>query len=127
MTETATVTLSESAARRIKEIVSAEQGKSALRVSVEGGGCSGFSYKFDLDNEPGEDDIVLERDDARVLIDQVSFGLYGGLGDRFCRQPDGPGLPDQEPERRRVLRLRHQFLGLNSPFAKPDNLKGSQP
>jgi iron-sulfur cluster assembly accessory protein len=78
MTETATVTLSESAARRIKEIVSAEQGKSALRVSVEGGGCSGFSYKFDLDNEPGEDDIVLERDDARVLIDQVSLIYMAG-------------------------------------------------
>jgi iron-sulfur cluster assembly accessory protein len=78
MTETATVTLSESAARRIKEIVSAEQGKSALRVSVEGGGCSGFSYKFDLDNEPGEDDIVLERDDAKVLIDQVSLVYMAG-------------------------------------------------
>jgi iron-sulfur cluster assembly accessory protein len=78
MTETATVTLSESAARRIKEIVSAEKGKSALRVSVEGGGCSGFSYKFDLDNEPGEDDIVLERDDAKVLIDQVSLIYMAG-------------------------------------------------
>lgn len=78
MTETATVTLSKSAARRIKEIVSAEQGKSALRVSVEGGGCSGFSYKFDLDDEPGEDDIVLERDDARVLIDQVSLVYMAG-------------------------------------------------
>ncbi|WP_394689270.1 iron-sulfur cluster insertion protein ErpA [Hoeflea sp.] len=78
MTETATVTLSESAARRIKEIVSAEQGKSALRVSVEGGGCSGFSYKFDLDDEPGEDDIILERDDARVLIDQVSLVYMAG-------------------------------------------------
>ncbi|WP_420409537.1 iron-sulfur cluster insertion protein ErpA [Hoeflea sp.] len=78
MTESASVTLSESAARRIKEIVSAEDGKSALRVSVEGGGCSGFSYKFDLDDEPGEDDIVLERDDARVLIDQVSLVYMAG-------------------------------------------------
>jgi Fe-S cluster assembly iron-binding protein IscA len=43
------------------EIVSAEAGKSALRVSVEGGGCSGFSYKFDLDDQPGDDDIVLEK------------------------------------------------------------------
>jgi Fe-S cluster assembly iron-binding protein IscA len=53
MTETANVTLSDSAARRIREIVSAEAGKSALRVSVEGGGCSGFSYKFDLADEAG--------------------------------------------------------------------------
>lgn len=78
MTETASVTLSESAARRIREIVSAEDGKSALRVSVEGGGCSGFSYKFDLDDQPGDDDIVLERDDARVLIDQVSLVYMAG-------------------------------------------------
>jgi iron-sulfur cluster assembly accessory protein len=78
MTETASVTLSESAARRIREIVSAEDGKSALRVSVEGGGCSGFSYKFDLDDKPGDDDIVLERDEARVLIDQVSLVYMAG-------------------------------------------------
>jgi iron-sulfur cluster assembly accessory protein len=65
MTETANVTLSDSAARRIREIVSAEAGKSALRVSVEGGGCSGFSYKFDLADQPADDDIVLEKDDAR--------------------------------------------------------------
>jgi len=78
MTEATQVTLSDSAARRIKEIVSAEAGKSALRVSVEGGGCSGFSYKFDLAGEPSEDDIVLEKDDARVLIDQLSLVYMAG-------------------------------------------------
>ncbi|KGF69115.1 heme biosynthesis protein HemY [Hoeflea sp. BAL378] len=78
MTETAQVTLSDSAARRIREIVSAEAGKSALRVSVEGGGCSGFSYKFDLADQAGEDDVVLEKDDARVLIDQISLVYMAG-------------------------------------------------
>lgn len=78
MTETAQVTLSDSAARRIREIVSAEVGKSALRVSVEGGGCSGFSYKFDLADQPTDDDIVLEKDDARVLIDQISLVYMAG-------------------------------------------------
>ncbi|MBC7280775.1 iron-sulfur cluster insertion protein ErpA [Hoeflea sp.] len=78
MTETAQVTLSDSAARRIREIVSAEAGKSALRVSVEGGGCSGFSYKFDLADEASDDDVVLERDDARVLIDQISLVYMAG-------------------------------------------------
>ncbi|MCY0147088.1 iron-sulfur cluster insertion protein ErpA [Hoeflea sp. G2-23] len=78
MTDTVSVTLSQSAANRIKAIVSAEKGKSALRVSVEGGGCSGFSYKFDLDDQPAEDDVVLERDDARVLIDQVSLVYMAG-------------------------------------------------
>lgn len=78
MTDTATVTLSSAAARRIKEILAAEEGKSALRVSVEGGGCSGFSYKFDLDDQPAEDDVVLERDEARVLIDNVSLVYMAG-------------------------------------------------
>lgn len=78
MTQSVSVTLSESAARRIKEIVSAETGKSALRVSVEGGGCSGFSYKFDLADQPADDDVVLERNDARVLIDQVSLIYMAG-------------------------------------------------
>jgi iron-sulfur cluster assembly accessory protein len=78
MTESANVTLSDSAARRIREIVSAEAGKFALRVSVEGGGCSGFSYKFDLADQPADDDIVLEKDDARVLIDQVSLVYMAG-------------------------------------------------
>ncbi|RUV80217.1 iron-sulfur cluster assembly accessory protein, partial [Mesorhizobium sp. M5C.F.Ca.IN.020.14.1.1] len=42
------VEMTDAAARRIAKIVSGEAGKTALRVSVEGGGCSGFSYKFDL-------------------------------------------------------------------------------
>lgn len=78
MPESPTVTLSESAARRIKEIVATEAGMSALRVSVEGGGCSGFSYKFDLADQPDADDIVLERDQARVLIDQISLVYMAG-------------------------------------------------
>jgi len=72
------VTLSEAAARRIVDILASETGKTALRVSVEGGGCSGFSYKFDLADQPDEDDIVLERGDARVLIDSLSLVYMGG-------------------------------------------------
>ncbi len=72
------VTLSEAAARRIADILAAETGKTALRVSVEGGGCSGFSYKFDLADQPDEDDLVLERGDARVLIDSLSLVYMGG-------------------------------------------------
>ncbi|MBT9370365.1 iron-sulfur cluster insertion protein ErpA [Rhizobium sp. CSW-27] len=77
MTENS-VTLSESAARRIAEIVSAEAGKQALRVSVEGGGCSGFSYKFDLVDSPAEDDLVISRGDAKVLIDSLSLVYMAG-------------------------------------------------
>jgi iron-sulfur cluster insertion protein len=73
-----TVTVTERAAKRIAEIVSAETAAQALRVSVEGGGCSGFQYKFDLVPAAEADDVVLERDGAKVVIDQVSLGYLSG-------------------------------------------------
>jgi iron-sulfur cluster assembly accessory protein len=77
MTE-ASVTLSDAAAKRIAAIVGAEAGKSALRVAVEGGGCSGFSYRFDLADGPQEDDVVVEKNDATVLIDKLSLVYMAG-------------------------------------------------
>ncbi|MBB4064991.1 iron-sulfur cluster insertion protein ErpA [Gellertiella hungarica] len=74
-----TVSLSESAAKRIAEILASEPGKNAMRVSVEGGGCSGFSYKFDLvDGASTDDDVVIARDQAKVLIDQLSLVYMAG-------------------------------------------------
>ena len=58
------------AARRIAAIVAGEAGKTTLRVSVEGGGCSGFSYKFDLVGDRNADDLAIEQDGATVLIDE---------------------------------------------------------
>ena len=80
MLETAesTVSLSDRAARRIAKILSAEPGGTALRISVSGGGCSGFQYGFDLDATRTADDLVIERDGAVVLIDSVSLPYMGG-------------------------------------------------
>jgi iron-sulfur cluster assembly accessory protein len=75
---TATVTVSEQAARRIGEILSREPQGAMLRVSVEGGGCSGFQYKFGVEREQATDDIVITRDAAKVLIDPVSLGYLAG-------------------------------------------------
>ena len=72
------VELSESAARRIVKILAAEPGKVALRVTVEGGGCSGFSYRMDLADARNDDDVVIERDGATVLIDDLSLVYMGG-------------------------------------------------
>ncbi|MBN9054971.1 MAG: iron-sulfur cluster insertion protein ErpA [Rhizobiales bacterium] len=72
------VTISDAAARRIASILGSAPQKQALRVSVEGGGCSGFSYKFDLVEDQQDDDLVLEKDDARVLIDQLSLVYMDG-------------------------------------------------
>ena len=71
--------LTAAAARRIAKVVADEPVASALRVSVEGGGCSGFSYKFDIvANEPEDTDTVLTRDGATVLIDDVSLVYMTG-------------------------------------------------
>jgi len=72
------VEMTESAAKRIARIVASEPGKIALRVAVEGGGCSGFSYKMDLTDQRNDDDVAIERDGATVLIDDLSLVYMGG-------------------------------------------------
>ena len=77
MTENS-ITLSESAAKRIVELVTEDKAASFFRVSVEGGGCSGFQYRFELANDRAPDDIVIERDGATVAIDPVSADFVQG-------------------------------------------------
>jgi iron-sulfur cluster assembly accessory protein len=72
------ITLSERAARRIGDILKKEPTGAMLRVSVEGGGCSGFQYKFDFDQNRAPDDLVLEGGNAVVLIDPVSQQYMAG-------------------------------------------------
>ena len=71
------VAVTERAARRIAEITAAE-GRGALRVAVLAGGCNGFQYRFELDDATQDDDVVIERGGARVLIDPVSLDLLAG-------------------------------------------------
>jgi iron-sulfur cluster assembly accessory protein len=75
---TESITVSERAVRRIGEILQAEPAGAMLRVSVEGGGCSGFQYKFDVERARAEDDIVIARDGAVVLIDPISLQYMAG-------------------------------------------------
>lgn len=70
--------VSDSAAKRIATILQRQPDKSALRVSVEGGGCSGFSYKFDLVDTVESDDLIIEKDGAKVLIDSISVPYIDG-------------------------------------------------
>jgi iron-sulfur cluster assembly accessory protein len=72
------VTISERAARRIGEILKSEGSGAMLRISVEGGGCSGFQYKFDIDRAKSADDLVIERDSAVVLVDPASVPFLAG-------------------------------------------------
>jgi len=72
------ITVSARAARRIGEILKGEAPGAMLRVSVEGGGCSGFQYKFDIERAKAEDDLVISRDGATVLVDAISVGYLAG-------------------------------------------------
>ena len=73
-----TVTVTENAARRISEIAAGDPATPLLRVSVEGGGCSGFQYKYNLVANADGDDLVHERSGATVLIDPVSLQYMEG-------------------------------------------------
>jgi hypothetical protein len=95
---TTAVTISERAARRIGEILKTEGDGAMLRISVEGGGCSGFQYKF-----------ARQRGGAgRPGLGAISGRIRGG----FRRRPDRRVIPGGQPERDSVLRLRHQLFDL---------------
>ncbi len=72
------VTLTENAARRIVQVMTSEPAGSMLRISIDGGGCSGFQYVFGIDATRTDEDIAIERDGAVVLIDETSLQLLGG-------------------------------------------------
>jgi len=76
--KTATVTVSERAARRIVQILKGEPAPAMVRLAVTGGGCSGFQYNFSIDDTRQEDDLVLEREGATVLIDSISLDFLKG-------------------------------------------------
>jgi iron-sulfur cluster assembly accessory protein len=72
------VTVTDRAVRQIGQILGREPPGTLLRVSVEGGGCSGFQYKFDMERAQAADDVLIQRDGAAILIDPVSLGYLAG-------------------------------------------------
>jgi len=75
---TTDLTLSPAAAKRIQAIGAREGRPVMLRVAVEGGGCSGFQYQFDLVDEAQPDDLRVERDGVAALVDVISLALLKG-------------------------------------------------
>ena len=92
------VTLSDNAAKRIGEILKTEPDGAMLRVSVEGGGCSGFQYKFDIERAKAEDDLVLASGGAVVLIDPVSVNYMGGSQIDFVDDLIGQSFKINNPQ-----------------------------
>jgi iron-sulfur cluster assembly accessory protein len=92
-----TMTLSPSAAARVATIA-AKQGKPAiLRLSVEGGGCSGFQYKFGLAEAAEADDLVVERDGVTLVVDPVSLDLVGGSVVDYVESLGGAAFKVENP------------------------------
>ena len=91
------ITVSERAARRIGEILKGEPAGTMLRVSVEGGGCSGFQYKFDMEQAKADDDLVIARDGATVLIDPTSQEYMAGSEIDFVEDLIGAAFKIKNP------------------------------
>jgi iron-sulfur cluster assembly accessory protein len=92
-----TVTVTDRAATRIAEITSSEPASPMLRVSVEGGGCSGFQYKFDLVGGRAEGDFVIKRNGAIVVIDPVSLQYMEGAEIDFVDDLIGAAFKIKNP------------------------------
>jgi iron-sulfur cluster assembly accessory protein len=92
------ITVSERAARRIGDILKGEPNGTMLRVSVEGGGCSGFQYKFDMDRTKAADDLVISRDGAVILIDPVSVNYMAGSEIDFVDDLIGASFKVKNPQ-----------------------------
>ena len=92
------ITITERAARRIGQILQKEPAGAMLRVSVEGGGCSGFQYKFDMERAKEADDLVISRDGAVVLIDPVSVNYMAGSEIDFVDNLIGASFKVNNPQ-----------------------------
>ena len=103
MSDTTTMTelpvdLTASAAKRVAAILTSEAPGAALRVGVDGGGCSGFQYTYNIVTEREGDDLVLERDGATVLIDQTSLEFLRGSKIDFVDDLMGQAFKISNPQ-----------------------------
>lgn len=95
---TLTPTLTEAAAKRVRWIAE-KQGKPAiLRLAVEGGGCSGFQYKFDMADSAESDDIISETDGVTLLVDAISLDLIAGCTVDFVESLGGAAFRVENPQ-----------------------------
>jgi iron-sulfur cluster insertion protein len=89
------ISITPAAAKRINHI---GEGTKALRVAVNGGGCSGFSYEFKLEDTPTEDDLVIESEGAKVLIDSTSIIYVAGSTLDFVDDLMGQSFKMKNPQ-----------------------------
>jgi iron-sulfur cluster insertion protein len=91
------ISLTENAARRVAAIAERQRKPAILRLAVDGGGCAGFTYKFELAPEPGTDDEVVERDGVKLLVDPISLDLVRGSAVDFVEDLGGAAFKVTNP------------------------------
>jgi iron-sulfur cluster assembly accessory protein len=97
MTTSPTIALSPSAAARVALIAAKQDKPAVLRLSVEGGGCSGFQYKFGLADAPEGDDAIAETDGVRLVVDPVSLDLVAGCVVDYVESLGGAAFKVENP------------------------------
>ena len=90
------ITLTENAARRVAWIAERQAKPAILRLAVDGGGCAGFTYKFELDT-PQADDAVAETDGVKLVVDPVSLDLVKGSAVDFVEDLGGAAFRVTNP------------------------------
>ena len=93
----AQIILTPSAAKRVATIASRQSKPAILRLAVDGGGCAGFSYKFELADAPESDDAVAETDGVRLVVDPVSLDLVRGSAVDFVEDLGGAAFKVTTP------------------------------
>ncbi len=91
------ITLTTSAAKRVAWIAERQSKPAILRLAVDGGGCAGFTYKFDLADSEAEDDTVAETDGVRLVVDPMSLDLVRGSAVDFVEELGGASFKVTNP------------------------------
>ncbi len=90
--------LTPSAAKRVAFIAAKQARPPILRLAVEGGGCSGFQYKFDLADGPDADDSISETDGVKLVVDPMSLDLIAGSTVDFVESLGGAAFKVENPQ-----------------------------
>jgi iron-sulfur cluster insertion protein len=93
----AEVTLTQSAAKRVAWIAARQSRPAILRLAVDGGGCAGFTYKFDLAEAAGDGDAIVETDGVKLVVDPMSLDLVRGSAVDFVEDLGGASFKVTNP------------------------------
>ena len=91
------ITLTENAARRVAWIAGRQSRPAILRLAVDGGGCAGFTYKFELADGAEDDDTIAETDGVRLVVDSMSLELVKGSAVDFVEDLGGAAFKVTNP------------------------------